>query len=154
MSSNVAKTIQSINKEIEQADTCKQLAKVQKSAEKQLKKLLDSLQKQLAKLKPMKEAGENISEPSADLSKLVKTTQDIIKYIQTTVTTIAEQIAQVSADIAEITSALAQLSTTIANKANVLNCVISGNGQVQTPVSSDPKGLIDTNTTGKTIQSA
>lgn len=154
MSSNVAKTIQTINKEIEQADTCKQLAKVQKSAEKQLKRLLDSLQKQLAKLKPMKAAGENISEPSADLSKLVKTAQDIIKYIQTTVTTIAEQIAQVTADIAEITTALATLSTTIANKANVLNCVIDKNGKIETPPNSDATGLIDTNTTDKTIQSA
>lgn len=137
MSSNVAKTIQSINKQIEQATDCKQLAKVQKSAEKQLKKLLESMQKQLDKLKPMKEAGESISEPSADLSKLVKTTQDIINFIQMTITTITDQITQITADILEITNALTQLSSTIASKANVLNCVIESGGQIQTPTATD-----------------
>lgn len=135
--SNISKKIQSINKQIEQATNCKQLAKVQQSAEKQLKRMLESMQKSLAKLKPMKDTGENISEPSADLSKLVKTAQDIIKYIQQTVLTVAEQIAQLTADIAEITEALAQLSITIANKANVLNCVVDENGQVQTPTEED-----------------
>ena len=151
--SSISKQIKTINQQIEQCDNCKELAKVQKSAEKQLKKLLTSLQKQLAKLRPMKEAGENISEPSADLEKLVKTAQDIIKYIQITVKTITDQIAQLTQDIAEITTALATLSTTIANKANVLNCVID-NGQVQTPTNDSATGLIETNTTDKTIQSA
>lgn len=128
--SSISKQIKTINQQIEQCDNCKELAKVQKSAEKQLKRLLDSLQKQLAKLKPMKAAGENISEPSADLSKLVKTTKDIINYIQITVKTITEQITQLTMDIAEVTTALSELSITIANKANVLNCVVQG-GQVQ-----------------------
>ena len=104
--SNISKKIQSINKQIEQATDCKQLAKVQQSAEKQLKKLLESLQKSLEKLKPMKEAGDSISEPSADPSKLLKTVQDIIKWIQLTVKTITDEITQVMADIAEITAIL------------------------------------------------
>ena len=134
--SNISKKIQSINKQIEQATDCKQLAKVQQSAEKQLKKLLESLQKSLEKLKPMKEAGDSISEPSADPSKLLKTVQDIIKWIQLTVKTITDEITQVMADIAEITAALSELENTIASKANVLSCVIQ-NGQVQTPTEED-----------------
>ena len=40
MSNNIAKTIQSINTQIEQATDCKQLAKIQTRAEKQLKKFV------------------------------------------------------------------------------------------------------------------
>lgn len=153
MSSNIAKTIETINKEIEQADSCKQLAKVQKSAEKQLKKLIKSLEKQLEKLKPMKEAGESISEPSADPSDLLKTAQDIIKWIQLTVKTITDEITQVISDIAEVTTALTQLQSTIANKATTMNCVIGESGQINIPSNSDATGLVDTNITDKTIQS-
>lgn len=134
--SNISKQIKSITKQIEQANDCKQLAKVQQSAEKQMKKMLESLQKSLDKLKPMKEAGDSISEPSADPSKLLKTVQDIIKWIQLTVKTITDEITQLMADIAEITAALSQLQSTIANKANVLHCVIENN-QVQTPTEED-----------------
>lgn len=122
--SNISKEIQAIKKQIDSIDSCKALAKVQKSAISELKKVQESLSKSLQKLQPMSKTIEIPTKIEDALGAI----QDTIKFVNNLVSTVVEEIAQLQKDIAEVSNAITEISLAITAKATMLNCNIeSGN---------------------------
>lgn len=119
--SQISRYVSSVTNQIEQATTKEEVNLLLSSAQEQLQDQLSSLSKSVQAIKPMADAGLNISQPSADLSKLAQTCTDIINFIQQMVSVYVATITTLQAEITEIPIALTTLATVAANKIKELD---------------------------------